>query len=139
MIAKKARKQKNRYRGVAAVEAAVVFPLLIILTFGVIEYGWMFLKIHQITNAARHGSRVAIRPTATNAHVTASIDALMVSADITGYQVTISPADVTLLNVGETIEVGITVPWANIAIMNISLLPKPANIQASTTMAKEGF
>ena len=129
---------KSRYLGAATVEAAVVLPLLLLLTFGVIEYGWLFLKAHQITNAARHGSRIAVRPSATNAQVMGSISDLMSSAEITGYQVTISPGDISLVSVGETVEVGITVPWENVAIMNIPLLPKPTNIQASVTMAKEG-
>ena len=62
----------------------------------------------------------------------------MASAEITGYQVTLTPGDVSLVNVGETINVNVTVPWANIGIINTSLLPTPANIQASVTMAKEG-
>ena len=137
MIAKKTLK-KSRYHGTAVVEAAIVFPLLIMLTFGVIEYGWMFLKAHQITNAARNGCRFAIRPDADNGKVNALVSDLMTSAGITGYQVTFNPGDVSLVDVGDTVNVSVSVPFENIAIMNIPLLPKPASIHASTTMAKEG-
>ncbi|MHC4638242.1 MAG: TadE/TadG family type IV pilus assembly protein [Planctomycetota bacterium] len=132
------RPQKMRYRGAATIEAAIVFPLLILLTFGIIEYGWMFLKAHQITNATRHGCRIAIRANATNAEVMSSINSLLDTANITGSQVAITPGDLSLVAMGETIEVSVTVPWANIAIMDMPFLPKPANIHAFTTMAKEG-
>lgn len=132
--------QKTRYKGAATVEAAVVFPLLLVLVFGVIEYGWMFLKAHQITNAARRGCRVAIRPSATTDDVEAVVAGLMTSAGITGETVTTIPTDITLENVGVggTVEVEITVPWVNMAIINFSFLPKPINLRASVTMAKEG-
>ena len=132
--------QKIRYKGAATVEAAVVFPLLLVLVFGVIEYGWMFLKAHQITNAARSGCRVAIRPSATTQDVIDTVTALMATAGITGETITTNPTDITLDNVGVggTVEVKITVPWVNMAIINFSLLPKPTNLRASVTMAKEG-
>ena len=132
--------QKIRYQGAATVEAAVVFPLLLVLVFGVIEYGWMFLKAHQITNAARSGCRVAIRPYATAQDVIDKVTALMATAGITGETVTTNPTDITLENVGVggTVEVEITVPWVNMAIINFSFLPKPTNLRASVTMAKEG-
>ena len=132
--------QKIRYKGTATVEAALIFPLLLVLVFGVIEYGWMFLKAHQITNAARSGCRIAIRPYATTQDVIDKVTALMATAGITGETVTTNPTDITLENVGVggTVEVEITVPWVNMAIINLSFLPKPTNLRASVTMAKEG-
>ncbi len=132
--------RKTRYRGVAAVEAAIVFPLLLLLTLGAIEYGWMFLKAEQTTNAARNGARIAIRPGEDNTSVAAEIDLLMTSAGMatSGYSITFVPADITTPVLGETLEVQISVPWANIALMNIPLLPGPTNISASVAMTKEG-
>ena len=100
----------------------------------------MFLKAHQITNAARSGCRVAIRPHATAQDVIDKVTSLMATAGITGETVTIIPTDITLENVGVggTVEVEITVPWMNMAIINLPILPKPTNLQASVTMAKEG-
>lgn len=136
----KTKPKKTRYRGIAAVEAAIVFPLLLLLTLGVIEYGWMFLKAEQTTNAARNGARIAIRPGENNASVAAEIDLLMSDAGMgsSGYTITFTPANVTDPLLGETLKVQISVPWANIALMNIPLLPGPANISASVAMAKEG-
>lgn len=131
-------KKRIRYKGAAAVEAAILFPVLLLLTFGIIEYGWLFLNANLITNAARHGSRIAIRATATNTQVMNSISDLMTSANITGYQVTISPSDISLADVGEVVKVDISVPWGQIAIINTPFLPTPTHLQASISMAKEG-
>ena len=37
---------------VPVTEAALVLPILLLVTFGAIRYGWFFLKAQQITNAA---------------------------------------------------------------------------------------
>jgi Flp pilus assembly protein TadG len=137
---KNAKKIKNKsIRGVAAIEAAIVFPLLIVLTLGLVEYGWMFLKAHQVTNAARQASRISIRAGVDNYDVVGSVDDSMASAGITGYSITITPSDVAIVDVGEKIRVEVSVPWVNMAIMNIPLLPAPDNLSASVTMAKEGL
>ena len=46
-------------RGAAAVEAAIIFPLLIMLFFGTLEFGLLFRNSHSISKASRSGARVA--------------------------------------------------------------------------------
>lgn len=53
---KKHRGNRNE-RGAALVEFAIVAPLLILLLFGIIEFGWIFGQF----NAVRHGAREAAR------------------------------------------------------------------------------
>lgn len=45
--------------GAAAVEFAVLFLLLMIIVFGIVEFGFLWLQSHYIANAAREGARVA--------------------------------------------------------------------------------
>lgn len=45
--------------GAAAVEFAVLFLLLMIIVFGIIEFGFLWMQSHYIANAAREGARVA--------------------------------------------------------------------------------
>jgi Flp pilus assembly protein TadG len=47
-------------RGVAAVEFAILLPLLVALLFGFIQFGIAFNSKIQATNAAREGARLAI-------------------------------------------------------------------------------
>ena len=55
--------------GAALVEMAIVIPVLLLLTLGLIEYGWVFYKVSQLNQAARHGVRTAVRPDATTDNV----------------------------------------------------------------------
>lgn len=129
---------KLRYKGTAVVEAALVFPLLLLLTMGAIEYGWLFLKSQQITNATRQGARLAIRPDSTNNKVLAAIDSLMVGGGMDSYAVNFTPADISLLTVGEILEVRITVASASVVMIDAGFLPVPATLGAVVTMTKEG-
>jgi hypothetical protein len=56
---KKFRKINNQ-NGAAMVEFAIVLPLLLILVFGIIEFGVMFYDKAVITNASREGVRAGI-------------------------------------------------------------------------------
>ena len=139
------RKRKGkRGRGAAAVEAALVMPILLLVTFGAIKYGWLFLKAQQITNAARYGARVAIRADAGATDVTTAIDNLMTAAGMggSGYSVTTTLPDGVVWNdleMGHAITVEVSVPGANIDIMNVPLFPDVGNVGASVTMSKEGI
>jgi Flp pilus assembly protein TadG len=67
----------RRKRGTAVVEFAVVLPLLILILFGIIEFGWLFLVRQTLVNAAREGCRVAVLRTATDADVTERVREVM--------------------------------------------------------------
>jgi len=46
-----------RERGAAAVEFALIAPLLVLLVLGSIEFGWFFFTQANVANAAREGAR----------------------------------------------------------------------------------
>src|SRR3954462_15655456 len=62
---------RNRQGGVAAVEFALVFPLLLTLVLGAIDWGWFFFIDQLVTNCAREGARAGTllppRPTSSGA------------------------------------------------------------------------
>ena len=131
---------RKRRRGLATVEAALVFPLLLIVTFGCIEYGWIFLKSQQITNAARQGARIAARPDSVNGDVTSAIGTMLGAVGIGSgeYSVDIVPTDVTTPEPGDILTVTVTVPYTNIDLTGAPFLPVPTNLSAAISMAKEG-
>jgi hypothetical protein len=129
---------KLRYRGTAVVEAALVFPLLLLLTMGAIEYGWLFLKAQHITNAARQGARLAIRPDVETGEVLTLIDHLMAEGGLADSGYVVTPVDFAAVPVGDPLKVEIKVPSAGIVIIHASFLPVPEWLRASVTMTKEG-
>ena len=124
-------------RGLALVEMALILPLLFILVFGVIEYGWLFFKYQQVANASRVACRYAITQPATTAETLTMCDTLMTNAKLqsSGYTKTCTNTD--FVAPGTFITVTITVPYANIKLTGFPL-PLPTNLVGTTTMAKEG-
>jgi len=135
------RRLKKYRRGAALVEMAIVMLLLLMLTMGAIKYGWLFLKAQEITNATRQGARLAALPNVSTTDVETVIGNLMTTAGMgaSGYSVTFTSGDLSSAGLdADTITVRITVPRANIDLIDIALLPAPANLGAEVTMAKEG-
>jgi Flp pilus assembly protein TadG len=50
----------NSQRGAAAVEFAIILPVLILLLFGAIEFGLLLYNQQVLTNASREGARAGI-------------------------------------------------------------------------------
>jgi Flp pilus assembly protein TadG len=50
---------KNQ-KGAAAVEFAIVLPLMVVLIFGIVEFSLMLYNKAMLTNASREGARVGI-------------------------------------------------------------------------------
>ncbi|NJD57227.1 MAG: pilus assembly protein [Nitrospirae bacterium] len=56
----KAHRTITEQRGASAVEFALVLPLLLLLVFGIVEWGMYMFNKHIITNASRTGARRGI-------------------------------------------------------------------------------
>jgi len=50
----------ERQHGAAAVEFAIILPLLVVLLFGIVEFGLALFDKAVITNASREGARAGI-------------------------------------------------------------------------------
>ena len=47
-------------RGQAVIELALTLPLLLMVVFGIIDFGFMFQRYESVTNAAREGARLGV-------------------------------------------------------------------------------
>ena len=128
---------RARTRGAALVELAIAMPVLLLLTLGLIEYGWVFLRVSQVNQAARHGVRTAVRPDATHENVLASVKDMMTDAGLkdSGYIVTHTELAVT---VGAPVTVHIKVNYSQLSLTGTGFVPLPSELQGRGLMAKEG-
>lgn len=61
-------------RGAELIEFALIFPLLLLLMLGIVDFGFMFQRFEVLTNATREGARLAVLPGYDNpANVTARV------------------------------------------------------------------
>ena len=138
--------RSKRGRGAALVELAIVMPILCLLTLALMEYGWVFLKVSQINQAARHGVRTAVRPSATGDDVKAAVAALMTQAGIKDddYVLTFGSNGTYAENgninaaVGTPVNVHIAVNYNKLRLTGTALVPLPKKLHGHGTMAKEG-
>ena len=130
---------KEKRRGLALVEAALVIPLLFLVLFGMLEYSWAFLKVQQLNGAARQGARAGIVQGAVNADVTAAVTQVMTDAGLAGlYTVDLAPNDVSTIDAGDPLTVTVTCTYADIELIGMPLIPTPTVVEGRTSMAKEG-
>ena len=60
-------------RGAAAIEMAIVLPILILLVFGIVEFSIYFNRLQGLQAAAREGARVAALPQSTQSNIKAKV------------------------------------------------------------------
>src|SRR5688500_12619308 len=110
------RHRSRRRSGNALLDLAFVLPILLMLTFGAVEYGYALYVKHALQGAAREGARAAIVAGATQAQVQAAIDGAMQVAGFpqTKYTrpMTITPANWTTSTAGTTITVEVKTTWS---------------------------
>jgi len=64
-------------RGAAAVEFALVLPLLVLLVFGIVQFSIVYNRAQGLHAAAREGARIASLPQTTQSEITTRVmDAL---------------------------------------------------------------
>ncbi|MCE5229814.1 pilus assembly protein [bacterium] len=132
-------KKNTGVRAVAVVEMALLLPLLIVMLMGLLEYGWLFTKAHQITNIARNAARVAVLPDSTNGDVVSAVATQMAQVGMAGkYTMTMIPSDVSSVASGQALQVSLSAPYTGISLFNCALIPAPDALRAAVTMAKEG-
>jgi Flp pilus assembly protein TadG len=89
--------------GAELVEFALAFPLLLLVVFGIVDFGLLFQKYEVVTDAAREGARVAAMPDyAANvtANVTQRVDQFLSAAGLTDPGRTINVDGPTAVSVG---------------------------------------
>jgi Flp pilus assembly protein TadG len=67
------RKRVRSERGAELIEFALVFPVLLLVVLGIVDFGFLFQRMEVVTNAAREGARIAVLPAYGNADVVARV------------------------------------------------------------------
>jgi len=125
--------------GTAAVELAVVAPVVVGLIVGLLEVG-QIVKVNQIvSNAAREGARSASTGFNTYTNVQTTVANYLTNAGITNQSgLTVTVSDVTQGNSGpqfnpstanwlDQLQITVTLPYSNVQLAPLAPLPIPPN------------
>jgi Flp pilus assembly protein TadG len=86
----------NSDRGAVAVEFALIFPILIVILIGIVEYGSMFNSQLLVTGAAREGARsMSVTGSVAQAQAAAVASAAGLAPRLTSGNVTVSASSCT--------------------------------------------
>jgi Flp pilus assembly protein TadG len=128
-------------KGNVILEAALVLPILLLLAFGTIEFGYYFYVKNNVQGAAREGVRASIAPGATNADVNAAVAASMTTSGLSqsGYTVTTVPADVSTATPGASIRVTVQCAWGVVGggARPMRLMSANKSVRGNASMRKE--
>ena len=90
------RRSANREHGAAAVEFALILPILVLLVFGIVEFAVAYNNQQGLHAAAREGARIAALPqsdTSTiESRVRSALNGVMSPAKINSASITITPS-----------------------------------------------
>jgi Flp pilus assembly protein TadG len=100
-------------KGAVAVEFAIVLPILVLILFGIIQFGIAFSQYEVYTGAAREGGRyAAVRCVPdTNTGCTAALIQSKVTTTAVGYPIGPGTPSADMVCSGSTVGHSVTVSW----------------------------
>jgi len=75
-------------RGAELIEFALVLPVLLLITCGIFDFGFLFQRYEVLTNAAREGARMASLPGYTETDVQNRVNAYLTAGGVPGVATT---------------------------------------------------
>jgi len=129
--------KRNDTRGQAVLELALVLPLLLIVVFGITEFGRAWMTVNVLTSAAREGCRLAVVTGPDVAAVNARVREVCDAARINPSSVVVigpDPLDVSR-RVTVTVETNFGVVTGNLLGPFSGTIP----LRASAVMRHEAF
>jgi Flp pilus assembly protein TadG len=104
-------------RGAELIEFALVFPLLLLVILGIVDFGFLFQRMEVVTNAAREGARIAVLPGYATADVQSRVQQYIAAGGLPTGGGKLIPAVVTDATV--TVSAGppaVTVPAKRVSV-----------------------
>ena len=143
------RKQRVRRRGVAAVEMALVAPVLFMFVFAIIELSRLGMVTQALTNAARDGCRVAVLPNNVTSDVQTRLNTSLTSFGVSPGSVTavdtdpgtqgawIMPSNWATASGGTAVTLTVRLPFTQVSWLPSPFFLSSAVVTGSATLSSE--
>lgn len=107
----------QKRRGLAAVEVAVCLPILLMITFGVIESCNLIYFKQSLTVSAYEGVRAAISSEATGATVIDRAQQVLTDRRVVGASIQTTPSNLSTAVYGQYVEVRVSADYSQNALL----------------------
>jgi len=134
---------RNKRRGAAAVEFALVVPLFVIFILGMMEFGRAMMVMEVMTNAAREGCRTGVLPGSSSTDVTNTVNTYADNSAVshtyvtTGVYVNGSSGDPSTAAQGDQIKVTVSLPFDRVTWLPVPIFLGGKTLSSSVVMRKE--
>ncbi|MFP3984294.1 MAG: TadE/TadG family type IV pilus assembly protein [Desulfurivibrionaceae bacterium] len=139
---------EKRERGASAVEFALILPVLLLILFGIIEFGILLFDKAMLTNASREGARAGIVYDTPTRMTQDEIEEVVLnycqahlitfSDGSTDPEVDTDPPDPENLTSGDSLTVTVNYQYDFLLLPNLNTdLASGINLEATTTMRAE--
>lgn len=128
-------------RGNAVIEFALLLPILLLLVFGITEFGRAWMTVNVLNTATREGARLAVVTGPDEAEVIDRVNDVCNAAAITTTSVTVSAVDPVdrRVTVSATTDFQVIPPNGIFSFFGASSFGGTIPLAASTTMRHEAF
>jgi Flp pilus assembly protein TadG len=130
----------KREDGAAAVEFAIVLPLLMLILFGIIEFGLILYNQEVITNASREGARFGIvigTPRPSTGQIQGVVNTYLTNSGLNVGNATVNVAGAQGAS-GSDLTVSVVYPYDFLVLPNfVASLSDSLNLSATTVMKLE--
>lgn len=111
--------RREKEKGAALVEMAFLMPLLVMILFGIIEFGWTFSQFQDVRHGAREAARLAAVDTAADGTMATKVCGLMEVS--TGQTITFDLSGGT--EIGDIASVTVSAPLTELTNLFGAMLP----------------
>lgn len=124
-------------RGNAVVEMALVLPLLLMVCFGITEFGRAWMMQSVLTSAAREGVRLAVVTAPNIALVEARVREVCAAGRVVPTNIVVTPPDPA--DPQRRVTVTVQADFVVLSVRAINALQGTIPLSATTVMRHEGF
>lgn len=128
--------QFRNNRGQAMLEFALVLPILLLLVFGIIDFGIIFFDNLVITQAAREGARVGVVG-GSDVEILETVERIAGSLDVSRLQIEIDPNDQLGRSRGDSLKVEVHYNVPILTPIMGQIIPNPYPLEAAAIMRME--
>jgi Flp pilus assembly protein TadG len=137
------RRRRFADRGGAALEFALVAPLLFMTVITIIEFGRAMMVVNVVATAAREGARAGAVPNATSSDIRAAVTSELTANSVPSQYAVITilvnnvAQDASTATTGKPISVQVTVPYANVSWIPAPFFLGSAQMKGRAVMRRE--